>query len=635
MPSAVAARRAPYKDFLQPALQRRFAGTAAIILAIAYLEALTLSSWQSLIWSWFPLGLPGIRALGIFASVLPIIILRIAHSHMGIRSSASSFETIANTGLPFRNFLTVLIYGISAWVFSQTYLLSTPEESDLRWITHASGRARLNEQAVFYTVSLTVLGVVQSIVHIAYDRDSMVLGTVRAKTADEGAKSEAWIECAGWIPVTVLRSGMFAIASGLFNYVILYHFLRKSSWSWSMWFFRWWHSELPKSNLPPYSGGPWSFWMLLRTIWASFLLSLLWQFADVAFRVQLSREPLKNGQPLTTESKDPNGSLLNGLKSRKERVSAFAMWELALIARDYEARRMAIFDDIDRKEGPMWPQVYGICIDVIRGLERRIDDYGKPPAPAASAVPAAEATQRHERIAQPIRTDDVLIPRASSKTAFVKRTVSKVVTSPGRTLAEDYGPELKKRAADVTDRLITKEQQAALKPEALQGRLGALATQVLTLPVIGPLFQSTFARRLTKAVIGSPYAELSVYVNAAYALSQLAVYSLAEDKYGNVQRDVPSIVRTLTAVIKKLERFRDEFPAHWTDASKSRECPEVEKLLVALKDDLNALVTAFAPYSSDLRLTRADMRLAREAAEKKEESVVEQDAESPQMQQAD
>lgn len=41
------ARRAPYKDFLQPALQRRFAGTAAIVLSLAYFESLTLSRWNS------------------------------------------------------------------------------------------------------------------------------------------------------------------------------------------------------------------------------------------------------------------------------------------------------------------------------------------------------------------------------------------------------------------------------------------------------------------------------------------------------------------------------------------------------------------------------------------------------------
>ena len=40
-------RRAPYKDFLQPALQRRFASTVGVLLGAAYLESLTLSSWNS------------------------------------------------------------------------------------------------------------------------------------------------------------------------------------------------------------------------------------------------------------------------------------------------------------------------------------------------------------------------------------------------------------------------------------------------------------------------------------------------------------------------------------------------------------------------------------------------------------
>lgn len=41
------ARRAPYKDFLQPALQRRFASTALVLLAIAYAQGLTFSTWDS------------------------------------------------------------------------------------------------------------------------------------------------------------------------------------------------------------------------------------------------------------------------------------------------------------------------------------------------------------------------------------------------------------------------------------------------------------------------------------------------------------------------------------------------------------------------------------------------------------
>ncbi|KAJ2967037.1 hypothetical protein NUW58_g10530 [Xylaria curta] len=323
------ARRAPYKDFLQPALQRRFAGTAAILLGLAYFESLTLSRWNSLIWPWLPLGLPGLRALAIFLCVLPIIILRIAHAHMGVRTSNSLFETLTNTVLLFSTLETVLTYVISALIFSQVYLKSTPEEAGIRWISYATGRARLNEHAVFYTVNLLVLGLVQGVVHVTLDQDRLVLGTVHARPEDGGHNEgdeallrppEHWGTKIGqWAPILIVRCGMLAITVAMTSYIALYHFLRISAWRSSMWFFRFFYSDLPRYNLPP-GGAPWSFWMLGRTIWASFLLGLLWYFADIAFRVQLAREPLKREQPLTAESKDPNGSLLNGLQSGKPRV---------------------------------------------------------------------------------------------------------------------------------------------------------------------------------------------------------------------------------------------------------------------------------------------------------------------------
>ncbi|TGJ80881.1 hypothetical protein E0Z10_g7874 [Xylaria hypoxylon] len=616
------ARRAPYKDFLQPALQRRFAGTAAIVLILAYVESLTLSRWNSLIWPWIPLGLPGLRALAIFVCVLPIIILRIALSHMGIRTSDSVFETLSNTVLRFSTIETVATYVISALLFSQVYLKSTPEDAGIRWISHAAGRTSLNEHALFYTVNLLVLGFVQGIIHVAADMDRLVLGVVEDKPGDgdgnernaaNPSDTETWATRIGeWTPILVVRCGMLAITVALANYIFLYHFFRLSAWRSFRWILRWFY-ELPKANIPT-SGAPWSFWMLGRTIWASFLLSLLWYFGEVAFRVQQTREPLKRGQPLSSESKDPNGSLLNGLQSRKPRISAFAMWELAFIARDYRTRRQAIFEDIDRRDGPMWSQIYTLCLGTVQSIERRINEYGRAPTPAPAAEPVSAPIQPRERTAQPVRANDVSAPRPVDKGALLTDTISRLVTSPGRTPVEDWTPVVKRRAGQVADRVLTQEQKAAIQPEALRGYLGVLSLRALTLPVIGPIFQQTFDRRLVKAVLGTPYAESSVYMNAAYALSRLAVHSLAEDKYGNVQRDVPTIIRTFTVVINRLEAFRDGFPAHWTDLSQSRQCGEVSEVLVALKDGLDALLTAFDPYSGDLRLSRADMRLAREAA---------------------
>ncbi|RWA09658.1 hypothetical protein EKO27_g5454 [Xylaria grammica] len=635
--SAPVARRAPYKDFLQPALQRRFAGTAGIILLLAYVESLTLSRWNSLIWPWFPLGLPGLRALAIFLSVLPLIILRIAHSHMGIRTSDSVFETLWKTAFRFSTLETILTYIISAFLFSQIYLKSTPEDAGLRWIAYASNRTRLNEHALFYTVNLLVLGLVQSVIHMVVDMNRLILGVVEDKPADgdgDGnernaatpSDTETWAAKIGeWTPILMVRCGVLAITVAMANYIFIYHFVRMVAWRSSLWFLRPFY-ELPKANLPS-SGAPWSVWMLGRSIWASFLLSLLWYFGEVAFRVQQTREPLKRGQPLSSESRDPNGSLLNGLQSKKPRISAFAMWELAFIARDYTTRRQSIFEDIDRRDGPMWSQIYGVCLGTVQSIERRIDEYGKAPTPTTVTEPAVAPTQPCERTSQTVTANDVSAPRPVNKGALLADTVSKLVTSPGRTPVEDWSPVVKKRVGQVADRILTQEQREALRIEVLRQQAGALVVRALALPIIGPLFQQTFGRRFAKAVLGAPYAESSVYINAAYALSRLAAHSLVEDKYGNVQRDVPAIIRTFTAVINRLEAFRDGFPAHWTDLSLSRRCQEVSEVLVALKDGLNVLLTEFGPYSGDLRLSRADMRLAREAA------VIAADERQPEVQQ--
>lgn len=40
-------RRAPYKDFLQPSLHRRFSSTATILLGIAFVQSIFLASWES------------------------------------------------------------------------------------------------------------------------------------------------------------------------------------------------------------------------------------------------------------------------------------------------------------------------------------------------------------------------------------------------------------------------------------------------------------------------------------------------------------------------------------------------------------------------------------------------------------
>ncbi|MBE3043977.1 hypothetical protein IMZ48_15685 [Candidatus Bathyarchaeota archaeon] len=47
MANSTARKKAPYKDFLSPALHVRFTSTVAFLVALAYVEALILADWSS------------------------------------------------------------------------------------------------------------------------------------------------------------------------------------------------------------------------------------------------------------------------------------------------------------------------------------------------------------------------------------------------------------------------------------------------------------------------------------------------------------------------------------------------------------------------------------------------------------
>jgi nucleoporin NDC1 len=292
------------------------------------------------------------------------------------------------------------------------------------------------------------------------------------------------------------------------------------------------------------------------------------------------------------------------------------MWELAFIARDFSDRRKSIYEDIERKDGPMWSQVYKICLDTIKTMETNMDAYIAPPAPPTSTpnlTPEELLLQQQKaRTTNPPREEEIFqpIPQRKGLRNQVEKAVNQATLAPGQ--GSQLSPTAKRMVESAKQQLL-KAQKEATGSEDTQGLFQDAALRVLRSPAGWP-FRQHYRRRLAHAVFGSPYGEPSLYVNTAYALSGLAVHSLREDKYGHVQRDVAAIVRALTAVTKKLEGFGDKLADHWTDVGGERSCPEVEEVLAALRDALERLVNAFGPYARDLRLSLSDMRQAREAA---------------------
>ncbi|MGG6495946.1 UNVERIFIED_CONTAM: nucleoporin NDC1, partial [Bacteroidetes bacterium 56_B9] len=78
------------------------------------------------------------------------------------------------------------------------------------------------------------------------------------------------------------------------------------------------------------------------------------------------------------KSKDPNGSLLTGLKSKRETNKSFALWELYLITTQFESRRKTIYTEVDRAGGSTWSQVCNLCLAEISGVQQRIEEEIAP-----------------------------------------------------------------------------------------------------------------------------------------------------------------------------------------------------------------------------------------------------------------
>lgn len=293
------------------------------------------------------------------------------------------------------------------------------------------------------------------------------------------------------------------------------------------------------------------------------------------------------------------------------------MWELAYIARDFPERRKAIYEDLERKNGPMWSQVYEICLTTLKQIESNIDSYNATPLPSSS-TPVTDSTSnvlKKDRTTPAPQSSDIFQPSPSPKKSFVRasleKTLATAATSSDPNSDRVLSPTAKKILSQTRSTLLQATKDVTGSDDA-SSLLKEYATKFLKSP-LGGVFRQSYPRRLSLAVLGQPYGEPSLYMNAAYALTGLAVNSLAEDKYGNVQRDVAAIIRALASITKKLETFRQGLDVHWTDVEGKKECKEVDEILEALKDGLAEMVEAFAPYARDLRLSLTDMRLAREA----------------------
>jgi nucleoporin NDC1 len=258
-----------------------------------------------------------------------IFILRVAQLHVGIRTSYSAWHTFRSYSRKFDVIQTLGFYLFSAYLYSEIYIWSASKDADLNRIKliPKTDRPTLNEAPIYLTSYLFILAIVQAGFHLFDDYDRIDMPVTKTKPeASSNQRAHLVIPPAAQLKTklplllgrSIQRAGITAVLSPFLysmDWIVYSCSIRKIAWSFNRsWAKIFWN--LPKSGSLP-SVRPFSVYVLGQTVASGFLLLMLWEVGNAAFSAYVAQEPLKNDRPITYESRDPNGSLLTGLKGKK------------------------------------------------------------------------------------------------------------------------------------------------------------------------------------------------------------------------------------------------------------------------------------------------------------------------------
>lgn len=175
---------------------------------------------------------------------------------------------------------------------------------------------------------------------------------------------------------------------------------------------------------------------------------------------------------------------------------------------------------------------------------------------------------------------------------------------PVQPVQKDYIYHMRKLVPDVTPTLSTETDtkeapySGMFIQKFIKQKREAFVAYLLSKPLINYIFGEQDDNKIRYLLLNG-----QVVIWAAEAISSLSVFSLSEDSYGVVQKDVPNIINTLLSVKQVLDKLQKS-------AVLARKIQADDKLIKeifislksAIKRSLYRIVTNFEPYINDLTL---------------------------------
>ena len=267
-----------------------------------------------------------------------------------------------------------------------------------------------------------------------------------------------------------------------------------------------------------------------------------------------------------------------------------------------------------------------LCLGNILAISNRIAE-SQNPSSQSTPHPQQVTIERLPQISQTqLRHDNVFLnPPAptnrreqfESKAGAIAKYYNEPSQSPKPV---DFLKKKSLRAGEYVEsarqHLLTQEQQQTYSKSGLLTQYNDYLIRFLRSPVGYP-FRETFKRRVTTIVLGAPYGELDQILSSITTLTALAKASINEDRYGNVAKDVPLLLRAFVSTISSVEGFVARFPVHWTDVEfqeSDRRVEEIALIVDSLRGALKDIVSSFGQYAAELGLGKEEIETARKIA---------------------
>jgi nucleoporin NDC1 len=537
-------------------------------------------------WSWFPLGGAGLRTICFSFSIICIFILQVATITVGKATPKTPFLRLQQILFSTRTFKIVLGYLLSACWFGQVYIWLC--SNGLTWVTRGDRTSpdRLDERPIWFLAFFIVLGFVHAVKHVFFAQSTLHLpisDVLQPQTKDQRTRTvpDTWSYIQSHSYGMAIRSAAATIVATVLSPFVYTMVLRQPLWkahlALAKLMFNLSRSDNRATGIPPVFG------TLPTILYVGFWLGLAWEFAALSLLSYFKKPPVKNGLPWTSTGKDPNGSLLNGLKSRRELAKTFAFWELAIIAESQPDRRKAIFADIERKPGPIWSQMLAEALKILKELDNRIQPP-VPPDPSTLQPPA---------------------------------TLPKILGDPRQVAGVDEQRSLlappSKRDVRARQKLLEiaddKIKQLGSHPETVQlpGIPDTTSVVGQAKGYFGWFLWPTNASKINATVLGEPSSNAALIVDAIEAVTKMLTASLQEDAFGKAMDGVPDAVKQFTKTIDLIEGLLQQYPT-------SSGIAEVKIILNRLRSGLSELLTAFQMFLGNTGLGIADLNAARKAS---------------------